>query len=66
METLVFLIIGIGLAFLIGNWGKKRKIGFGWAFAISIISPLIGAIVVACSAKKEEFVEMSNKEGGIK
>ncbi|MBR1775311.1 MAG: hypothetical protein IJ759_07290 [Bacteroidales bacterium] len=59
MEAVVMIIIGVILAFLIGNWGKKRKIGFGWAFVISLISPLIGVIVVACSAKKEEFVDMS-------
>ena len=58
MERLFFLCIAIGLAYGVGCLGKKRKIGFGWAFAISLCNLLIGLIVVLCSKKKDiEFVD---------
>ncbi|MGN8797766.1 hypothetical protein ACTNCZ_08585 [Segatella copri] len=31
---------------------RNRKIGFGWAFGISLINVVIGLIVVLCSKKK--------------
>lgn len=46
-----FLLIAVSLAFLVGMWGSQRKIGFGWAFGISLVNLLIGIIVVACSKK---------------
>lgn len=53
MEKVFFLIIAISLAFGIGKWGSTRKIGFGWAFGLSLFNLLIGIIAVACSSKKE-------------
>ena len=47
-----FFVIAVALAFGVGCLGRNRKIGFGWAFAISLINVVIGLIVVLCSKKK--------------
>lgn len=52
MERLFFFVIAVALAFGVGCLGRNRKIGFGWAFAISLINVVIGLIVVLCSKKK--------------
>lgn len=53
------MCIAIGLAYCVGLMGEKRKIGFGWAFAISLFNLFIGLIVVLCSKKKDvEFVDV--------
>lgn len=57
----VLLAIAIALAFLVGCWGRKRKIGFGWAFFLSLINLLIGIIAVACS-KKKTTADINKKE----
>ena len=65
LEKMFFLIIGIALACGVGYLGRNRKIGFGWAFLISLFNLLLGLIVVLCSKKKSEdiqFVEMKKKE----
>ena len=42
---LFFICVVVVLAYGIGCLGRKRKIGFGWAFAISLfLNPLIGLI----------------------
>ncbi len=53
------LIVLLGLAALVGQLGKNRKIGFGWSFALSIfLSPIIGLIITLCSKKNDvEFVD---------
>ena len=38
-------------AALVGKWGSTRKIGFGWAFGLSVINLFVGIIAVACSKK---------------
>lgn len=45
--TLLFgLLSGCLLAVLVGIIGSRRRIGFGWAFLISVIfTPLVGLIV---------------------
>lgn len=50
MERLFFFVIAVALAFGVGCLG--RKIGFGWAFGISLINVVIGLIAVLCSKKK--------------
>lgn len=50
-ERAFFFFIAITLAFLVGCWGSTRKIGFGWAFFLSIINLIVGIIAVACSKK---------------
>lgn len=55
MEDRIFLlIIAISIAYGIGCLGKKRKIGFGLAFGISLINAIIGLIVVLCSKKLDD------------
>ena len=62
MENLFFFVIGIALAYGVGCLGRKRKIGFGWAFAFSIIDLFLGLIITLCSKKKDiDFVDI-NKE----
>lgn len=57
METLVLLIISVGLAYGVGCIGKKRKIGFGLAFVLSLFNVFIGLIAVLCSKKIEKKEE---------
>lgn len=63
-EKLFFFVIAISLAFCVGLMGRNRKIGFGWAFLISVFNVFLGLIVVLCSKKKSSdinFVDI-NKE----
>lgn len=59
MDRLFFIVIAVTLAYGVGCLGRNRKIGFGWAFGISLINVIIGLIVVLCSEKKtpEELEE---------
>ena len=59
MDRLFFIVIAVTLAYGVGCLGRNRKIGFGWAFGISLINVIIGLIVVLCSKKKtpEELEE---------
>ena len=61
MESVILLVIAVGLAFGVGCLGRTRKIGFGLAFVISLFNVVIGLIAVLCS-KKIENVEPKNKE----
>lgn len=62
-ERLFFFIIALILAYGIGCLGRKRKIGFGWAFFLSIINLFLGLIVVLCSKKKDiQFVDIEKEE----
>lgn len=46
------LLTGCFFAALVGVIGSHRRIGFGWAFLISVIvSPIIGLIVTLCTPK---------------
>ena len=53
-DRMFFLVIAISLALAVGYWGSTRKIGFGWAFFLSLINLFIGIIAVACSKKIEK------------
>jgi hypothetical protein len=61
METIILLVIAVGLAFGVGCLGRTRKIGFGLAFVISLFNVFIGLIAVLCS-KKIENVEPKKEE----
>ena len=61
MESIILLVIAVGLAFGVGCLGRTRKIGFGLAFAISLFNVIIGLIAVLCS-KKIENVEPKKEE----
>jgi phosphate/sulfate permease len=67
MEQFVILLVGVGLAALVGQLGKKREIGFGWSFALSLfLSPIIGLIITLFSKKKDvDFVDVSKDETDI-
>ena len=61
-DDIFFICVVVVLAYGIGCLGRKRKIGFGWAFAISLfLNPLIGLIVVLCSKEKIEFIDVDKK-----
>lgn len=51
MEQVLFLVIAVALAYAVGCWGRTRKIGFGWAFGLSLVNILIGIVAVAFSKK---------------
>ena len=57
MSILVFLfglLAGCLLAVIVGLVGSRRRIGFGWAFLLSVVtSPIIGLIVTLCTPKLE-------------
>lgn len=61
-EPFLFFI-ALTLALGVGFWGRNRRIGFGWAFAISLFNVILGLIVVLCSKKKKDvdFIEQKNK-----
>lgn len=63
MEQVFVLLILLGVAALIGQLGKTRKIGFGWSFVLSIfLSPIIGLIITLCSKKNEvEFIDVKKE-----
>ena len=61
MEKIILLVIAVSLAYGVGCLGRTRKIGFGLAFAISLINVVIGLIAVLCS-KKIENVEPKKME----
>lgn len=61
MESIILLVIAVGLAFGVGCLGRTRKIGFGLAFFISLFNVVIGLIAVLCS-KKIENVEPKKEE----
>ena len=51
--VLIFaLLSGCFLAALVGMLGRRRTIGFGWPFVISLLfTPLVGLILVLLSEK---------------
>ena len=62
-EAIIIIIAQVLCSIGIGFIGKKRRIGFGWAFAASLfINPLIGLIITLCSKKNEtEFIDVEPK-----
>lgn len=48
---LIFAVVaGVGIDALIGLFGSRRNIGFGWAFILSLLfTPLVGLIAVLLS-----------------
>ncbi len=59
MEKLFLFIIGASLSLGVGYMGSKRKIGFGWAFFLSLCNLFLGLIVTLCSKK---LTQEENKE----
>lgn len=68
METVFFLAISVLLAYGVGCLGRNRKIGFGWAFLLSLLNVFLGLVVVLCSKKRSkdvEFIEVRRKEDKV-
>ena len=65
MERAFFLIIAVSLAFGVGCMGRNRKIGFGWAFGLSLLNVFIGLIAVLISKKlpQDEIGKVERKDG---
>lgn len=64
-EAIFFFVIAVVLAYGVGCLGKNRKIGFGWAFFLSLINVILGLIVVLCSKKKSndiDFIDIKKEE----
>ena len=61
MEHIFLLFVAVSLAYGVGCLGRTRKIGFGLAFAISLLNVVIGLIAVLCS-KKIDDVESKKME----
>lgn len=64
-ESIFFFVIAVALAYGVGCLGRTRKIGFGWAFFLSLINVILGLIVVLCSKRNSndiDFVDIKKKE----
>lgn len=64
-EALFFFVISVIIAYGVGCLGRTRKIGFGWAFFLSLINVILGLIVVLFSKKKSkdiDFVDIKKEE----
>ena len=64
MERVFFLIIAVSLAYGVGCMGRKRRIGFGWAFGLSLLNIFIGLIAVLISKKlpQDEIGKVERKD----
>lgn len=64
MERAFFLIIAVSLAYCVGCMGRNRKIGFGWAFILSLLNVFIGLVAVLLSKKipQNEINKVERKE----
>ena len=64
MKGFFFLIISGILAYGIGCLGRNRRIGFGWAFGLSLLNLFLGLIVVLLSKKKDsvDFINMNKNK----
>ena len=65
MERAFLLIIAVSLAYGVGCMGRKRRIGFGWAFGLSLLNVFIGLIAVLISKKlpQDEIGKVERKDG---
>ena len=64
MERAFFLIIAVSLVYGVGWMGRNRRIGFGWAFGLSLLNVFIGLIAVLLSKKipQDEINKVERKE----
>lgn len=64
MERVLFFIIAVSLAYCVGCMGRNRRIGFGWAFGLSLINVFVGLIAVLFSKKlsQDEINKIEIKE----
>ena len=59
ISILIFAVVaGVGIDALIGLFGSRRNIGFGWAFILSLLfTPLVGLIAVLLSSPLPQGTE---------
>lgn len=64
MERAFLLIIAVSLAYGVGCMGRSRKIGFGWAFGLSLLNLFVGLVAVLLSKKipRDEINKVERKE----
>lgn len=64
MDRAFFLIIAVSLAYGVGCMGRNRRIGFGWAFGLSLLNVFIGLVAVLLSKKipQDEINKVERKE----
>ena len=64
MERAFFLMIAVLLALGVGCLGRNRRIGFGWAFVLSLLNVFIGLVAVLLSKKipQDENNKIERKE----
>ena len=64
MERAFFLIIAVSFAYGVGCMGRNRKIGFGWAFGLSLLNLFVGLVAVLLSKKipRDEINKVERKE----
>lgn len=64
MEKFILFAIALSLALGVGCLGRNRRIGFGWAFVISLCNVIVGLIAVLCSKKipKDEINKVERRE----
>jgi hypothetical protein len=66
MELMIigFIIVWIGLAYLVADFGKNRRIGHSSAFWISVLfSPLLGLLIVLISPEVEGRISQRSNGG---
>ena len=52
-DKVFFFIVALMLALLVGMWGNTRKIGFGWAFGLSLLNLIRDIQLMASNALRE-------------
>jgi hypothetical protein len=71
MDIFAIILIWVVFSAIVANFGKKRTIGFGTAFVVSLLlSPLVGLLFVLFSDErkdsKEAFKYLEHRELGKK
>ena len=64
MERAFFLIIAVSLAYGVGCMGRKTRIGFGWAFGLSLLNSFIGlrAVLISKKLPQDEIGKVERKD----
>lgn len=64
MDSAFLLILAVSIAYGVGCLGRNRRIGFGWAFILSLLNVFVGLIAVFLSKKiNRDGIDKEEKEG---